>query len=171
MNHLRILFIGVLLSGCVAQINTYQKPNHSFEKYETWCWLKGCDIVYQGPEYYYDQKMMEEITNVIAQKMYEKGYKQSDDSSDLAVNYFIVIKEDSASVREEYEDVITTSFYPTYEKFLKGSLVIDVIDRRKSELIWRSSAERYMEINPTYDQQLIQKVVSKAMKKLPEKSN
>lgn len=163
-----ILLVGFILAGCVAQINTYQKPNHSFSDYETWCWLKGCKVVYQGPEQYYDQKMLEEITNVIAQNMYEKGYVQSDDSSDLAVNYFIVVEEDSTTVSDEYNDIITSSFYPQYEKFLKGSLIIDVIDRRKSELVWRSSAKKYMEMYPDYDPELIQKAVTKAMKKLPE---
>ena len=128
-------------------------------------------MVYQGPEHYYDQRTMEEITNVIAQQMYEKGYIQSDDSSDLAVNYFVVIKEDSTSISDEYDDIISASFYPQYERFIKGSLVIDVIDRRKSELVWRSTADRYMDINPEYDPVMIQKAVAKAMKKLPVRSN
>ena len=114
---------------------------------------------------------MEEITNVIAQQMYEKGYVQSDDSSDLAVNYFLIVKEDSTSVSDDYDDIITASLYPQYEKFIKGSLVIDIIDRRKSEVIWRSSAEKYFSLSPQYDPVMINKVITKAMKKLPDKLN
>lgn len=166
-----MVLLSLLLTSCVANIKTYQKPEQDFAGYTTWCWLKGCDLVYQGPEHYYNQKMLEEITNVIAQQMYEKGYVQSDDSSDLAVNYFLIIKEDSTSVSDEYDDIITSSFYPQYEKFLKGSLVIDIIDRKKSELIWRSAADKYMYINPAYDPTMINKVITKAMKKFPESSN
>ena len=166
-----IFLLALFFTSCVAHIKTYQKPNQDFSNYTTWCWLKGCDVVYQGPEQYYDQKTMEEITNVIAQQMYEKGYIQSDDSSDLAVNYFIIIKEDSTSVSDDYGDIITASFYPQYEKFLKGSLVIDIIDREKSELIWRSSADKYMDINPSYDPVMINKVITKAMQKFPESTN
>ena len=139
--------------------------------FSSWCWLKGCDVIYQGPEHLYDQKTLEEITNVIAQQMYEKGYVQSDDSSDLAVNYFLIVKEDSTSVSDDYDDIITASIYPQYEKFIKGSLVIDIIDRRKSEVIWRSSAEKYFSLSPQYDPVMIDKVITKAMRKLPAKLN
>ena len=162
-------FFGLLLIGCVATVKTYQHPQQSFSDYETWCWLEGCEVVYQGPEHYYDQRTMEDITNLIAQHMYEKGYKQSDDSSDLAVNYFVVIKEDSTTISDEYGDIIASPYYPQYERFLKGTLVIDVIDRRKSEVVWRSTADRYMEINPEYDPEMIQKAVAKSMKKLPSR--
>lgn len=166
-----IVLLSLILTGCVASFNTYQKPNQDFSDYSTWCWLKGCEVVYQGPDHYYDQKTLEEITNVIAQKMYEKGYTQSDDSSDLAVNYFIILEEDSTTISDEYDDIVTSSFYPQYEKFLKGSLVIDIIDRQQSELIWRSSAEKYLDINPSYDPVMINKVITRAMKKFPERSN
>ena len=165
-----IPLIGLFLVGCVATVKTYQHPQQSFAEYDTWCWLQGCEVTYQGPEHYYDQRTMEDITNFIAQNMYEKGYKQSDDSSDLAVNYFVVIKEDSTSISDEYDDIISSPFYPQYERFLKGTLVIDVIDRRKSELVWRSTADRYMEINPDYDRKMVKKAVEKSMRKLPERN-
>ncbi len=165
-----ILILSIILTGCVASIKTYQETDQDFSSYTTWCWLQGCDVVYQGPEQYYDQQTLEEITNVIAQKMYEKGYVQSDDSSDLAVNYFLIVKEDSTSISDEYDDIITAAFYPQYEKFLKGSLIIDVIDRKKSEVIWRTSADKYLDTNPSYDPVMINKVISKAMRKFPERS-
>lgn len=165
-----IPIVCLIFTGCVANIKNYQKPNQDFTNYTTWCWLKGCDVVYQGPDHLYDQKTLEEITNVIAQQMYEKGYVQSDDSSDLAVNYFLIVQEDSTSVSDDYDDIITASLYPQYEKFLKGSLIIDIIDRRKSELIWRGSAEKYLAISPEYDPAMINKVITKTMKKFPERS-
>ncbi|MEM6736496.1 MAG: DUF4136 domain-containing protein [Bacteroidota bacterium] len=165
-----LLLFSVLMVGCVAHVKTYQNKDYEFSNYETWCWLKGCEITYQGPNLYYDQRVIDEIANSIAVNMYEKGYIQGDDSSDLAVNYYITIKEDSTSVSDEYSDMISTSFYPRYEKFLKGSLIIDIIDREKSELVWRSTAQRYLEIYPEYDEEMIQKTVTKTMKKVPSKS-
>ncbi len=169
MKKVRLLLLSIFLFGCVAQVKTYQKEGSNISNHDSWCWLEGCEVTYHGPGEYYDQQVIDEIANSIALNMYEKGYVQSDDSSDLAVNYFIIIKEDSTSVSDEYNDIITTSFYPQYERFLRGSLIIDIIDRKKSELLWRSTAVRYLEVHPEYDQEMIQKAVKKAMKKIPAK--
>ncbi len=169
MNKVVLVFLSTLLFGCVAQVKTYQREGTDLSSFESWCWLEGCEVTYQGPGEYYDQKVIDEIANSIAFNMHEKGYTQGDNESDLAVNYFIIIKEDSTSVSDEYNDLITTSFYPQYERFLKGSLIIDIISREKSELLFRSTAVRYLEVHPEYDEEMIQKAVRKAMKKVPAK--
>lgn len=166
----------LMLTGCAVQVKTFIKPEHSLDQYETWCWLQGCEVTYQGPTYYYDQKVVDEIANAIAYNMHDKGYRQEDERSDLMVNFFLVIEEDSTNVSPIYEgdDIRLNEWYfdayPAYEKFLKGSLTIDVIDRDQSEVIWRSHAIKYMEINPTYDRSQIWKGVRKAMKNFPDKS-
>ncbi|WP_425390574.1 DUF4136 domain-containing protein [Ekhidna sp.] len=173
----KVIFLALVftLTSCAVTVKTYQKPNQSFTDFETWCWLEGCEVTYQGPDYLYDQKVVDEIANAIAFNMYEKGYQQGDDQSDLMVNFFMVIEEDSAEVRELYDGTYQgerewlTMLYPEYQKFLKGSLVIDVIDRENSELVWRSNAVKYMELNPIYDKKEIWNGVAKAMKKLPDK--
>lgn len=168
-----LLIISLLYGSCAVQVKTYQKAGQDFSDYASWCWLKGCDLTYQGPEYYYSKEVMTEIANSIAYNMHQKGYQQLDDQSDLLVNFFIIMEEDSTEVSNEYDgmfnglDMLPINPYPEYEKFLRGSLIIDVIDRKKSELVWRSNAVRYMEINPEYDRALIWEAVAKAMKKLP----
>ena len=176
----KVIFLALVftLTACAVTVKTYQKPDQSFDAYETWCWMNGCEVTYQGPEYLYDQKVVDEIANAIAFNMYEKGYQQGDDQSDLMVNFFMVIEEDSAEVSNfngfydgtyQGEREWLTVLYPEYQKFLKGSLVIDVIDRENSELLWRSNSVKYLEMNPIYDRDEIWKGVAKAMKKLPGK--
>ena len=174
MKKVKLVFL-LFAFGCAVQVKTYQNPVKNFDDYATWCWLKGCEITYQGPEHYRDQKVIDEMANAIAFQMYDKGYQQADDSSDLMVNFYLVMKEDSAEVFDGYDDSMMPEFgwmdrlYPEYEKYLKGSLVIDIIDRRKSEIVWRSTAVRYMDTNPIYDKDEIWSGVAKAMKKLPER--
>lgn len=164
-----------IITGCAVQVKTHQKANQTFEDYETWCWLKGCEVVYQGPNQYFDKKVIDEIGNAIAFNMHEKGYIQKDDSSDLLLNFFIVVKEDSVSTLNEVDGMFNgidnwASFSESaFDKYLKGSLIIDAIDRETSEVVWRSNAARYMELNPQYDRELIWKVVERAMKKFPSK--
>ncbi|MEO1255585.1 MAG: DUF4136 domain-containing protein, partial [Bacteroidota bacterium] len=161
-------------SACAVSVKTYQKPDQSFDHFETWCWLKGCEITYQGPDHLYNKQVIDEIANAIAFNMYEKGYQQSGDSSDLVVNFYIVLKQDSVEIDNSYNDSVMPSMswlesmYPNYYKFLRGSLVIDVIDRVNSELVWKSNAEKYLENHPVYDRDAIWADIEKAMKKLPE---
>ncbi len=168
------LCLALMLSSCAVTVKTYQKPDQYFDDFETWCWLRGCEVTYQGPDYLYDQKVIDEIANAVAFNMYEKGYQQGDDQADLIVNFFMILKEDSAEIVDSYEGFMPevgwiNQLHPQYQKFLKGSLVIDVIDRENSELVWRSTAVKYLELNPIYDRKAIWKGVSKAMKKLPGK--
>ncbi|MEO9871926.1 DUF4136 domain-containing protein [Ekhidna sp.] len=170
-----IIILTFLTSACAVTVKTYQKPDQSFDSFETWCWLKGCEITYQGPDHLYSQKVIDEIANAVAYNMHQKGYRQEDDSSDLMVNFFMILKEDSMEIDDSYDDGFIPEIgwldrmHPEYQKFLKGSLVIDVIDREQSELIWRSNAIRYLETNPIYDRDMIWSGVEKAMKKLPGK--
>lgn len=174
MRSFLIIFSLVLLSACAVQVKTFQKPNLSFDEYTTWCWLQGCEVTYQGPDYYYDEKAFEEISNAIAFNMHEKGYVQGDENSDLLLNFYVVLKEDSTEVDHFYEgDYELREWFsmqePEYQRFMRGSLTIDVVDRAQSEMIWRSVAVKYFEINPTFDRDKIWEGVTKALKKIPEK--
>lgn len=177
MNVMKKVITLLLLSfimGCAVQIKTYQNPVADFTNYESWCWMQGCEVKYQGPEYYNDERAITEISNAIAWNMHDKGFLQSDETSDLVLNFYVIMKQDSMEVNSVYatnfEDEWLSMLYPEYEQFLKGSLVIDVIDRKSSELIWTSNAIKYLEINPEFDKESIWNGVSKAMKKFPSKA-
>lgn len=173
MKAITFLLSLLLVTACAVQVRTYQKPEADFSSYESWCWLQGCEVVYQGPKRYNDQRLIDEISNAIAWNMNEKGYLQGDDKSDLILNFYLIVEEDSAEVRDLYHSTYADErewlpmLYPEYQHFLKGSLVIDILDRKASELIWTSTAIRYIEINPTYDPESIWKSISKALKKFP----
>lgn len=165
----------IFLGSCAVQVKTFQNPTTDFSKFDSWCWMQGCEVVYQGPEHYYDQKVIDEISNAIAWNMHDKGYLQGDDKSDLVLNFYLTLNQDSAELRHvyfgSYRDEVEwlKGLYPEYRQFLKGTLVIDVLDRRSSELIWTSNAIKYLEINPVYDKKSIWSGVNKAMRKFPDK--
>jgi hypothetical protein len=112
--------------------------------------MQGCEFVYQGPEYYKDEKVITEISNAVAWNMHDKGYLQSDEQSDLVVNFYVIMEEDSIAAVSAYSsnfaDQWLSTLYPEYDRFLKGNLVIDVIERKTSSLLWTSQAVKYMEL-------------------------
>jgi hypothetical protein len=164
-----------LLTGCAIQTKTYQKPDAAIAKKETWCWMQGCEVIYQGPEEYYNEEALALVSDAIAEQMAKKGYIRNDDDPDLLVNFFMIVEMKEQQVVEphygggEVEMRWLPEVYPEYIHYLKGSLVIDVIDRKASELLWRGNAIKYMEIYPKLDEESINKGVFRAMKRLPER--
>lgn len=174
-----ILLLTALLMGCSIQVKTYSHPKKSMSDYDTWCWMRGCDLTYQGPDMYMDEQSIGEIANAVAWHMQEKGYKQGDDQSDMLVNFYVVVKKDSVEIGNETEPLVNYKdspgwlerVYPEYRRFLKGSLVIDVIDRRNSEVIFKSNTIKYTDMLAGYDKAFIWKVVKKATKKMPDRKD
>ena len=60
--------------------------------------------------------------------------------------------------------------FPKLVPYLEGNLVIDVIDRRTSEMIWKSSTVGYSELGESPTREQIWKGVERAMKGLPMKT-
>ncbi|MEL7002836.1 MAG: DUF4136 domain-containing protein [Bacteroidota bacterium] len=168
-----LIFTLLFTLGACAEIKVRSSyaPNTDFSKYKTWCWLKGCDLVYQGPGYVMDSATIEHIANAIAVEMQQKGFVQVDDMSDILVDFHIVVKQDSAiSARVHEEDLPFWDLYENnYYHFLRGSLIIDIADRRKGEMVWRSNSRRVMSIQPDIRLSHIQKGVRKALRKFPPK--
>ena len=179
MNKLAILLTALTLFSCAVQVKTLERPETDFDQYHSWCWLEGCEVTYQGPNEFFNQETLDEIANAIAFNMHEKGYSQQDDQSDLLLNFVVILKEDSVEFDSELpvgsdmrpvDQSWILKFHQEYYHFLKGSLVIDVIDRSRSELVWRSQATKYLEITSSTDRDEIWEGVSKAMKKFPDKN-
>lgn len=176
---MRILFLLAVVSfSCSVQVKTIQRPEATFDTFQSWCWLQGCEVTYQGPSEFYNKEVIDEIANSIAFNMYQKGYQQLDESADLLLNFTLVIDRDSVQIDTDFpvggefreiDQSWVLGFYPEYYHYLNGSLIIDIIDRKKSELIWRSYAKKYVEIGSEVDKDEIWKGVAKAMKKFPER--
>ena len=172
---LSMSIMALLLASCAVQVKTFKKPEVDYSEFESWCWMQGCEATYQGPEYYYDEKVFDEIANAIAWNMSDKGYLQSDQTSDLVVNFYVIMEEDSTQV--EYPDYLSIEqniswldvLHPEYYRYLRGTLVIDVLSRKDSELIWSSKAMKYLETTPKVDKKEIWSNIHKAMKKLPNR--
>ncbi|WP_185152691.1 DUF4136 domain-containing protein [Fulvivirga aurantia] len=173
MKNIAILSL-LLLSACSGiKVNTQYDKSIAFDQYKTWCWLRGCELVYQGPGYLYDSTVIETIGNYIAQEMYDKGFVQVDDHADLMIDFHIAVKEDSARFARIHEEDLPywSDYQEDYYHFLRGTLTIDIIDRARGQVIWQSIARSYMALYPQIDDQLIDKGVRKLLKKFPPDTN
>ncbi len=166
-----ILFFAIVFAGCASlKVETLYDKKADFNAYKTWCWLE-CDLVYQGPKHLKDTVLLDNIANSIAVEMYEKGFEQTDGEADLLVDFHIIIKEDSAYFTHFGANGADFDFWAPYREdffhFIEGSLVIDVIDKDKSQVIWRTNAKRLFSYGEEIDRGEVQKGIKKAMKDFP----
>lgn len=156
-----------------VKVHTSYDPRIDFSEYKTWCWLNGCSPSYDGPHFLYDSSSIETIANAIANEMQEKGFIQGDEGSDLMLDFHIILKEDSSMAAWVHEEDLP--FWDAYKEqgeyyhFLRGSLIIDIIDRERGQVIWRSNAERLMALTPEMGEADIQNGIKKALKNFPPK--
>ncbi|ELR72875.1 hypothetical protein C900_00836 [Fulvivirga imtechensis AK7] len=171
---MRLLFtvLSLLALACAeVKVHTSYDTRVDFSKYKTWCWLNGCTPSYEGPRFLYDSSSIENVANTIAIEMQEKGFIQGDESAELMLDFHIVLKEDSSMAAWVHEEDLP--FWDSYKEpgpyyhFLRGSLIIDVIDRERGQVIWRSNAERLMALTPEMENADIKRGIKKALKYFP----
>jgi hypothetical protein len=180
MNKLIILAIISVSSSCIGvKVNTAYDPTVDFKGYETFCWLQGCDNQFQGPNYVYNAERLKTIQGSIQQELESKGFVNEQNQPDLLVGFHIIVEEQqTTSVNRErlldfYEQKV--NYWDGYElydnnevyKFLKGTLVIDIVDAQSGNAIWQGTSRRYMESVPELDQEDIKKAIKKALKNFP----
>lgn len=167
-----LCWIGVACAE--VRVRTSYDPTVDFSQYKTWCWLNGCKPGYLGPDYLYDSASIENIANAIAVEMQKKGYIQGDENSDLMLDFHIILKEDSSMAAWVHEEDLP--FWDPYKErekyyhFLRGSLIIDIADRERGQMIWRSNSERLMALTPQLSSEDVKNGVKRALKKLPPKA-
>ena len=182
MKMLFIAFVTILASSCAGvKVASVQNPNIDFGKYNTYCWIQGCELKYQGPDYGYSPERMQLLQKVIKSELDSKGLINDKNAPDLLVGFHIIIEEKETSLatnpdmmdpyRQQisYWDGYSDDYNQQIFKFLKGSLIIDLIDSETGSVVWQTSAQRYMELGEKTDKNKMIKGVRKALKNYPSK--
>lgn len=168
-----ILFSIWIFSFCApVKTRTVYDYKNSFSHYKTFCWLEGCDFKYEGPGYYYDSAAFEKVKKAIVAELNSKGLVQNDNNPDLLIDFHIVLEEKTAIISEhkDYEERDEYSWYPQSYRvynYIKGSLIIDMIDQKRGAMVWRSHSIGYLETFPKINEKQIQKSVAEALKDYP----
>lgn len=184
MNRLLVfLFVSVVFGCSSLRVKTVSAPGFEPGKYQSFCWIDGCEERYYGPDYAVSEAEMRAIREKIGQTLEHKGYLNDVNAPDLLIGFHVVVNEqqqlltDSPEMYEPYE--YPTSYWEDYDdyyqrkkvfKYLKGSLVIDVIDANSGSIVWQSTTQKYMSINEDISDQDLTKAIARAMGKFPARS-
>lgn len=182
MRTLLFALISILATSCASvKVQTAQAPNIDFNKYTTFCWIQGCEIKYQGPDYGYSPERMQLLQETIKRELESKGLINDENNPDLLVGFHFILEEKESilankqHVMDPYDRPI--SYWDGYEdyyhrkvyRYLQGSLIIDLIDSETSSVFWQSTTQRYIELHEQFDEKRMIKGVKKALKDYPSK--
>lgn len=158
----------LLCTSCTVQVKTVYDPKVDFSGYKTFCWLKGCEFTFSGPPYMKEKVVEEMMQNAIINVMKEKNIRYDNDMPDLLMDVHVIVKEDLTYVYHLPNDqMVVLLSGPEEVLMLKGTLVIDLVDKKTSAVVWRSVAISYMERNPDLTEANFKRGLRRALKKFP----
>lgn len=176
----RILIIlsiaGVLLSGCstVSKVYSSEEPGVNLYKYHTYNWLDNelASDGNKGPEWL-TASTQNKVRTAVENQISNYGFKPCDDNPDLVLHYHVIIKNEVLYVHDwtcgADEGKFNRCNRVSPVQYREGTLIIDFIDAKTGEQVWRGAAVSVLNnMLPTDVEGRIQEAVKAIFKKFPE---
>lgn len=186
IKHLVLLSLLPLILSACSSIDTqvdYDKEV-DFSKLKTYSWLPDSKQRYADIRLNSDI-FKKRIYNTVNKALAVRGYKEVTQNPDFTLGYHVAI-ENKTSVntmndyygyprsgwgRNYYSQYDYYSAQTTVYHYEEGSLILDLVDTKSKQLIWRGSAQAEVSKSRTAKQrdELIKKAVDKLFSQLPAK--
>ncbi|MDJ1499203.1 DUF4136 domain-containing protein [Xanthocytophaga agilis] len=157
---LKILIIGLLVSIQVmaqkqqkqnVQVNSDKQLNIDWSKYKTYAWASQVDSKLDPGIYFLNDLVLKErIRSAVGYEMDGRGYEKVSQSPDIIVNFRVF---DQPTTLKGYTGY-GTSYWGSQEvrqpedttsyNVERGTLIVNVIDTKSGETIWRGFASGLM---------------------------
>jgi len=173
MKRLFSLLIVVVAAAAVQaqKVKATADRNVNFSNYKTWAWDKplppGNPIIQQI------------IVDSIEQAMAAKGLTKVEEHGDLSVGYFAASNTDIQIGYPVFSDKLGTSASPNTVTSLssypvtKGSIVVNIVDGKTKNTVWRASAVHVLKDgpsgNPAKDAERLDKPIRRSVDKMFDK--
>lgn len=159
------LMAGILFAGCGPKVDTNKRTAKSLSSFDSYAFLPNQDTIQTSR---FDNEQVNEIViDEIRQNMQELNYRLDRNEPDLLVYYHLMLDEEMAvNANPVYTNYsyYRPGFYvgPYYRNYAysnyftvpriagsavqqipykEGTIVIDLINRRTNEIVWRGRAE------------------------------
>jgi hypothetical protein len=156
-----LLFIVALAGTLLAEVTVDFDTDTDFLSYRTYAWREGTPA--------HRDSAQKRIIDAVNHEMQAKGLRRVDATPDIVISTHVLV--DKHGVDElsnpDLWNFLTgvTSVDPV--KLRAGTLVIDVVDARTEEHIWRGVTSESLDEVPEKNLKKIDKIVAKLLKQLP----
>jgi hypothetical protein len=165
-----LLFL--LAVACSNQIRVRTDFDREVEihRFTTYSWLDVKNIEQRNNPIDFNELTDKRVKQAVDRQMKEKGYEQTADSAQLIVHYHITV-EDKVVIRPEpygytYGDYWLDNKRSAY-RYQEGTLIIDFMDRKNKNLIWRGWAVSVLDGEKMITEDLINEAAAKIFAKFP----
>jgi hypothetical protein len=163
------------LASCAQmQFRTTYKtnPNYDFSKIQSFEIVKNKQDKIENLEV--DEAWLNQsVTGSIRETLSSKGLTESQDGAQVIVSYYVVLEMtvDTVVIDNYYNNYYQYSAYPTsampaHRKiaYNKGTLVIDVVDKKYKQFVWRGAADTV--VRGKGDKEKAEKNIRKAVEQI-----
>lgn len=160
------------ISGCSGMsISDDFNPGAPFSSYETFSWLPAPET---GDPRVDNAIIYNRVKDAVDTQLEAKGYRevQNPGEADFLVGYHIALdgRMDMQTVNSYYGYGYGPWYYggyrDTYVRYYdQGTMLIDIVDRRQDELVWRGTAQA--EVRQQGDGRQIQEAAQKLLARFP----
>lgn len=164
-----LLIVLVAAAAVQAQkVKATADPNVNFSNYKTYSWDKPLP---PG-----NRMIQQTIVESIEQAMAAKGLTKVEENGDLSVGYFAASNTDIQIGYPVFSDKLGTSASPNTTTSLssysvtKGSIVVNIVDGKTKNTVWRASAMHVLKDgpsgNPAKDAERVDKPIRRSVEKM-----
>ena len=160
-----VLILSIYVTSCSSvTIDDYFFKTADLTSYETFDWLSrphAMLIVKEGRGQ--TEKLLKESVN---KQLTARGLSQKADSPDLLISYLVGAE---LTNTDDFSDKVGEL---TAQQYSEGAILLDFLDAKTRELLWRVAAFGIEERNPTPERnkEIIEKTVEKMFKNFPSAS-
>lgn len=180
MRQLLLIGLVILLAACKHTPDLDYDQSANFANYKTFAWVENASLTKDNDDHQISSLMEMRVKAAVNQQLQSQGFTLVDNAAaDMLVDYH-------ASVDTRIEDDKLSVSYglgwgywgfgyqvrPTIDEYEVGTLVIDLIDSKTKQLIWRGAKESRLHAKQTPQQRTakIRKTVSGLLQHFPPKS-
>jgi len=186
--YLLILVLG--LSSCAIQVYSDYDKGAVFTNYKTFAWINRPDSI---DDIYYNNQLVDgNIKRYVSQELIQRGYKPDTMNPDILLEYNAVIRHGVQNLTTPvyanpypyygyapfgypyygygyYANPVVVGYNTQQVPYTEGTLVIEVIDRKTNQLVWKGWSVGTLNNEEDLEQQL-PKDIRKIFTKYPVKS-
>lgn len=178
MKKLIFIFLTALVGvSCTQKLHVEREPNVPIEKYHSYAWnkLEASNAIHP---LYHNNELNQQIIREIDESFAKKGFKRNSVNPDFLVDFHIYVEEQKFQNTvcpagfyrgERYLSELKENTYcesPQIVSYDDGTLIIDIVDARTKQLVWRASMNDLLE-SPVYAGKVFPKKVHRILKKFP----
>jgi hypothetical protein len=150
-----------LVATCYGKVVVDYNKDFSFASIKTYAWMKGTPA---------DALMEQRIVKAVESQLAKHGLQKTDSAPDVFIVTHAMTREDISLREWGYGPLPWGRGNIDINKILVGTLVVDMLDGKDKQLIWRGIADGTLSDKPEKIEAKIYQVTEKMFEKFPPKS-